>query len=132
MNHDYTHTRYTQAVGGMGNYGSYWSGKPPEQLTYPNEAGSPYLPQFGQEEPPTAPSAAPTPEPLVALATTGGTMVGLAYSALTIAGGAVGIYHGYKRNDSVGWALVWGFMGSLVPIIVIPLAYAQGIGKRKR
>jgi len=48
-----------------------------------------------------------------------------------LAGAAVGAYHGYKRNNSVGWGIAWGFLGSVFPIIVIPIAVAQGIGKPK-
>ena len=47
------------------------------------------------------------------------------------AAGAAGIYHGYKRNDSIGWALWWGIMGAAFPIITIPIALAQGFGERK-
>lgn len=38
-------------------------------------------------------------------------------------------YHGYKRNNSVLWALWWGLVGSM-PITPI-IAVAQGFGKRK-
>lgn len=55
----------------------------------------------------------------------------VAYGIAGIAGAALGAYHGYKRNDSVGWAIGWSLLGSLFPVIVIPVAYAQGIGKRK-
>lgn len=41
-------------------------------------------------------------------------------------------YHGYKRNNSVGWALVWGFLGALFPIITPTVAIAEGFGKPKR
>lgn len=41
-------------------------------------------------------------------------------------------YHGYKRNDSVGWALVWGILGSIVWPVTVPIAAAQGFGKPKR
>jgi hypothetical protein len=44
---------------------------------------------------------------------------------------AIGIYHGYKRNDSIGWALGWGLMTAALPIIMIPIALAQGFGKSK-
>lgn len=40
-------------------------------------------------------------------------------------------YHGYKRNDSAGWAVVWGLFGSFVWPITIPIAFAQGYGKRR-
>jgi hypothetical protein len=46
-----------------------------------------------------------------------------------IIGGALGTYHGYARNHSIGWALAWGALGSLAPVIVVPIALAQGLGK---
>ena len=39
------------------------------------------------------------------------------------------VYHGYKRNHSVGWAILWG-LGGLVWPIALPIAFAQGFGKR--
>jgi hypothetical protein len=59
------------------------------------------------------------------------TALKVAYGLASIAGTAIGAYHGYKRNDSVGWALGWAFLGGLFPIVVIPVAFAQGIDKRK-
>lgn len=50
---------------------------------------------------------------------------------LAIVGMGVGAYHGYKRNHSVGWAIGWGLFGGFLPIIAIPVALAQGIGKPK-
>jgi hypothetical protein len=44
---------------------------------------------------------------------------------------AASAYHGYKRNHSVGWALWWGFMGAVFPVITPVIAVAQGFGKRK-
>jgi len=38
-------------------------------------------------------------------------------------------YHGYKRNDSLGWALWWFLVGGL-PITPV-IALAQGFGERK-
>jgi len=55
-----------------------------------------------------------------------------AYQALGVVGMGVGAYHGYKRNNSVGWAVGWAILGGMFPIIVIPVAFAQGIGKPKR
>lgn len=52
-------------------------------------------------------------------------------AALSTAGAAIGAYHGYKRNDSIGWAVGWSILGGLAPVIVIPIAFAQGISKRK-
>lgn len=55
------------------------------------------------------------------------------YSVLGMVGGATGIYHGYKRNrNSLGWGLAWGLVGSIFPVITIPVMFAQGFGKRKR
>lgn len=50
-------------------------------------------------------------------------------TAITVAGTGLGAYHGYKRNNSVGWAIAWGLLGGLFPIITIPVAIAQGFGK---
>lgn len=55
-----------------------------------------------------------------------------AYAVAGVAGTALGAYHGYKRNNSVGWAIGWAVLGGIFPVIVIPLAYAQGLGERKR
>lgn len=46
-----------------------------------------------------------------------------------VASMAASTYHGYKRNNSVGWAIWWGFMGSLFPVITPVIAVAQGFGK---
>jgi len=44
---------------------------------------------------------------------------------------ALGAYHGYKRNKSVGWAIWWALMGGVAPIITPAIAAAQGFGKPK-
>lgn len=53
------------------------------------------------------------------------------WGALTLASGAASAYHGYKRNNSIGWAVAWFLMGSIFPIITPTIALAQGFGKRK-
>ena len=40
-------------------------------------------------------------------------------------------YHGYKRNNSVGWAIVWGLLGGILPVFSVAIAFAQGFGKPK-
>jgi len=40
-------------------------------------------------------------------------------------------YHGYKRNNSVGWAIGWALLGGAFPVVALPVAVAQGFGKRK-
>lgn len=52
------------------------------------------------------------------------------HMALSMGGTAVGAYHGWKRNESVGWAIGWALLGGMFPEIVIPVALAQGINKR--
>ena len=54
----------------------------------------------------------------------------LALASLT--GTVLGAYRGYKRDNSVGWAIWWGIAGGWVPFITIPLSLAQGFGKRAR
>jgi len=50
------------------------------------------------------------------------------YSVSLVSMGAC-VYHGYKRNNSVGWAIAWGLLGGLFPIITPIIAVAQGFGK---
>ena len=40
-------------------------------------------------------------------------------------------YHGYKRTGKVGWALAYGLLGRLFPLVAVPVALAQGLGKKK-
>lgn len=51
---------------------------------------------------------------------------------IEVASIAASAYHGYKRNNSTGWAIWWGLMGGLFPIITPAIAVAQGFGKRAR
>jgi hypothetical protein len=41
------------------------------------------------------------------------------------------IYHGYRRNDSVLWALAWGLASRIAPLVTPTVAAAQGYGRRK-
>lgn len=50
-------------------------------------------------------------------------------SSVAVAGTALGAYHGYKRTESLGWAIGWALLGGLFPFITIPVALAQGFGK---
>jgi hypothetical protein len=52
-----------------------------------------------------------------------------AASGLALAGTGLGVYHGYKRTGSLGWALAWGLLGGMFPIITIPVALAQGFAR---
>lgn len=52
--------------------------------------------------------------------------------ALSTISAAACAYHGYKRNESVGWAFGWAFFGSVAPFFALPVALAQGFGKPKK
>lgn len=53
------------------------------------------------------------------------------WGVMSLVSGAASAYHGYKRNNSVGWAVGWFFLGSILPIFTPVIALAQGFGKRK-
>jgi hypothetical protein len=54
------------------------------------------------------------------------------YHFLGYVGAAAGTYHGYKRHrGSIGWAIGWGLLGGILPVITLPLSAAQGFGKPK-
>jgi hypothetical protein len=42
------------------------------------------------------------------------------------------VYHGYKRNESIGWAIGWGALAAFFPLITPTIAVAQGFGKPKK
>jgi hypothetical protein len=50
----------------------------------------------------------------------------------SLAGMGALAYHGYKRNDSVLWAVGWGLLGGAFPVGTViggVIAYGQGFGK---
>jgi len=52
--------------------------------------------------------------------------------ALSTASMGASAYHGYKRNDSIPWAIWWGFCGAVFPVFTPAIALAQGFGQKKR
>ncbi len=40
-------------------------------------------------------------------------------------------YHGYRRTGSILWALFYGLVGRTVPVVAVPIAAAQGFGKKR-
>jgi len=50
--------------------------------------------------------------------------------ALSAVSTGLSAFHGYRRNNSVGWAVVWGAAGALFPVLTPAIAFAQGFGKR--
>jgi hypothetical protein len=53
------------------------------------------------------------------------------WAVLSAASAGAGAYHGYKRNDSVLWGVVWGLLGGAFPVITPAIALAQGFAKPK-
>lgn len=74
------------------------------------------------------------PIPGVGDATTAGAVNQFAPSNmgwLNMVGAGLATYHGYKRNQSIAWALVWGAFGAFAPIITNAIGVAQGFSKPK-
>lgn len=80
------------------------------------------LPDFSMPE--SAPASAPIP-------TSQPKMLGMVWAILSTASAALSGYHGYKRNNSIGWGIVWFGLGGLFPVITPTIAFAQGFGKRR-
>jgi len=51
---------------------------------------------------------------------------GMAQLAVGAAGFLLAGYHGYRRNDSYLWGLLWGLGGFTCPVVTIPIAISQG------
>lgn len=55
------------------------------------------------------------------------------WKLLATASVGVSAYHGYKRhNGSIPWALGWGLLGGIFPVITPTIAIAQGLGTVKK
>jgi hypothetical protein len=52
-------------------------------------------------------------------------------SVLSLVSAGTSAFHGYRRNNSIWWAMWWGVMGGIFPVFVPVVALAQGFGKRK-
>ncbi|UCC72098.1 MAG: hypothetical protein JSV86_17270 [Gemmatimonadota bacterium] len=53
------------------------------------------------------------------------------WGVLSTVSAAACAYHGYKRNESIGWAVWWFIAGGLFFPITPVIAVAQGFGKPK-
>lgn len=60
------------------------------------------------------------------------TWMRVTWGVLATASMAASAYHGYKRNQKVGWALWWGALGFVFPILVPTIALAQGYARPKK
>lgn len=65
-------------------------------------------------------------------ASTGMTLSGIMNSPSVSTGSAMALtYHGYRRTGSVVWGLIYGVLGYWKPVVMVPIALAQGYGERK-
>lgn len=53
------------------------------------------------------------------------------WAIASTASAGLSAYHGYRRNQSVGWAIGWALLGGAFPVITPAVAFAQGFGQRK-
>lgn len=67
--------------------------------------------------------AAPTPTPSLRDVVNSDTVSTASMIALT--------YHGYKRTNSLVWALIYGLAGRWWPVVAVPVAVAQGFGEKR-
>lgn len=107
-----------------------------ELVAYSASKGIKGLFGLGDDTPPPVATPAPisivmAPAPAPTVPAQGPSTGEIVVGALGIASTAGLIYHGYRRNDSILWALVWGVLGGAVPIIGWPVALAQGFGEPK-
>lgn len=51
---------------------------------------------------------------------------------LSAGSSAASAWHGYRRNQSIGWAIWWAVMGGMFPLVTPAIGAAQGWGKRAR
>lgn len=56
--------------------------------------------------------------------------VWISYSIISSVASVAGAYHGYRRNNSLGWAIAWFFLSGMFPLIAMPVAFAQGYAKK--
>lgn len=54
------------------------------------------------------------------------------WGVLRTASVGLSAYHGYRRNQSIGWGIGWGVLGGIAPIITPAIAFAQGFGQRAK
>jgi len=78
----------------------------------------------------TGPSALGEAAPVVVAGPSAGSIV---YGALSTLSMAASTYHGYKRHEHgehpLAFALLWGFMGLMFPVITPVIGVAQGFAE---
>lgn len=123
------HPKYTQAVASFGDAfpGSAGPFVTPGTSPYQRSGSAASLAAFGAGAPDAGgPSAEPRKmlewDPERKAIFTANYVIGSA-------AGLAGAYHGYKRNESVGWAIGWSLLSSVFWPIAVPVMIAQGFGK---
>lgn len=68
-----------------------------------------------------------TPSTTPSAASAGSSAAGIGWALLSTASMALSAYHGGKRNHgSIGWAIAWGGLGAMFPILTPVVAAVQG------
>lgn len=94
-----------------------------------------YMRPMGDTTPadPNAPVAPSSPAPVAApdpsLSTRVSTFVGS--DTAKMGGAAAMAYHGYRRTGSIIWTALYALAGHTWPQYAVPVAIAQGFGKRR-
>jgi hypothetical protein len=76
-------------------------------------------------------SASTVSAALAWLNTTGKFSSSSIWGVLSVVSAAASGYHGYKRNGTIGGAMLWFVLGGLFPVFVPVVAVAQGFNKKK-
>lgn len=115
-----------QTIMGLGRFGSTAMGAIPTDIppALTNQSADPTVSAAPAYNPSGAP-VAQVSHPVFSPATRA------VWGTLATASLVASTYHGYRRNNSLGWALWWGLMGSLFPVVTPTVAVAQGFAKRK-
>lgn len=93
----------------------------PGAVTLSVPVGQPAVPQYAQQRP-IVPIAVPEPTPVA----------DAIWGVLRTVSVGLSAYHGYRRNESIGWGIGWGILGGVAPVITPAIAFAQGFGERAK
>lgn len=124
--------KYTQAVASFGDAfpGSAGPFVTPGTSPYQRSGSAASLAAFGAGAPDAGgPKVVGMPNPIDVEERRTSQAIMAANYVIGSAAGLAGAYHGYKRNESVGWAIGWSLLSSLFWPIAVPVMIAQGFGK---
>ncbi len=52
------------------------------------------------------------------------------YRLMGMAGAGACAYHGWKRNGTYGWTILWSMFGATLPPVALLVAFLQGFGQK--